>query len=224
MRTILFVNGVIKDYEWMRPWLRPDDYLVAADGGTRHALALGLRPHVIVGDLDSLEPVLVEQLAAQGTGFERHPAGKDATDLELALDRAIRDGASEIVILGALGGRLDLAISNVLILAQRVWPVPIWLVEEDQVATILRGGETLTLSAAPGATVSLLPLTAEVTGITYHGLLYPLTNATLKLGSTRGVSNVVAEHPATVQIAEGIALVVQSAPEPPSLHPPPATG
>jgi thiamine pyrophosphokinase len=186
------------------------DHVIAADGGARHALALGLRPHVVVGDLDSLEPELVEQLVAGGTQIERHPAGKNATDLELAIERAIRDGAQEIVLVGALGGRLDQTLANVLILAQREWPAAISLVEEDQVATLLRGGETLTLTAAVGATVSLLPLSAQVTGITYQGLLYPLTDATLTLGSTRGISNVVAEQPATVQIASGLALVVQT--------------
>jgi thiamine pyrophosphokinase len=169
-----------------------------------------------VGDLDSLEPELVDQLVAAGTKVERHPVSKDATDLELAIERAIRDGAQEIMLVGALGGRLDQALANVLILAQREWPAAISLVEEDQVATLLRGGETLTLTAAVGATVSLLPLSAQVTGISYQGLLYPLTDATLMLGSTRGISNVVAEQPATVQIATGLALVVQTVAPPTS--------
>jgi thiamine pyrophosphokinase len=210
MRAIVLINGVIQDYERLRPWLRPDDYIVAADGGTAHALALGLRPHVVVGDLDSIDPTLVEPLTAAGTRFERHPAGKDATDLELAIERALRDGATAILLFGALGGRLDQSLANVLMLAQRVWPASITLVEGDQVACVVRGGETLTLTAAPGSTVSLLPLSAQVTGITYHGLLYPLTNATLALGSTRGISNVVITQPATIQLAAGVALVVQT--------------
>lgn len=209
MRAVVFVNGLIQDYAALRPWLHDGDHLVAADGGTRHALALGVRPHVIVGDLDSLDATIAAELAAQGTQIERHPTGKNATDLELAIERALRDGAHEIVVVGALGGRLDQTLANVLILAQRVWPALISLVEGDQVATLIRGGETLRLGGAPGTTVSLLPLTPEVTGITYHGLLYPLTDATLRLGSTRAISNEVAEPPATVHIASGLALVVQ---------------
>lgn len=209
MRAVVFVNGVIHDYDALRPWLRPGDHLVAADGGTRHALALGVRPHIIVGDLDSLDPSTLAELQAQGTQVERHPVGKDATDLELAIERAVADGAREVVVVGALGGRLDQTLANVLILAQRVWPALISLVEGSQVATLLRAGETLRLGGAPGTTVSLLPLTPEVTGITYEGLLYPLTNATLRLGSTRGISNEVATQPATIYIASGLALVVQ---------------
>lgn len=205
----MFVNGIIQDYAAIRPWLHAGDYLVAADGGTRHALALGVRPHVIVGDLDSLDWETALRLEAQGTQIERHPTGKDATDLELAIERAIRDGASEIVVMGALGGRLDQTLANVLILAQRDWPARISLVEGDQVATLIRGGEMLHLSGAPGTTVSLLPITPQVTGITYRGLAYPLTDATLWLGSTRGVSNEVSEQPATIRIAGGLALVIQ---------------
>ena len=62
MRAVVFVNGVIHDYDALRPWLRPGDHLVAADGGTRHALALGVRPHIIVGDLDSLDPSTLADL------------------------------------------------------------------------------------------------------------------------------------------------------------------
>lgn len=212
MRAVVFVNGVIQDYAALRPWLHEGDLLVAADGGTRHALALGVRPHVIVGDFDSTDPQTVAGLEAQGTKLERHPTGKDATDLELAIERALRDGAAEIVVIGALGGRLDQTLANVLILAQREWPASIALVEGDQMATLIRGGDLLHLGGRPGTTVSLLPLTPEVTGITYRGLAYPLTDATLRLGSTRGVSNEIADQPATIRIAQGLALVVQTLP------------
>ncbi len=210
MRAVIFVNGVIADPVRLRRWVRDDDYLVAADGGAHHCLAMGRLPHVVVGDLDSIAPALVEALAGQGVAMERHPVSKNQTDLELAIERALRDGATEIVLLGALGGRLDQSLANVLLLAQRDWPVPMQLVDEGEVATVLHGGEHLELMAQPGATVSLLPLSAEVTGITYTGLLYPLEDVTLALGSTRGVSNEVVTAPATVWIRSGLALIIQT--------------
>lgn len=211
MRAMIFVNGVIREYGPLRARIGADDYLIGADGGTAHCLAMELRPHVVVGDLDSLGAEVVAGLEALGTVIERHPTGKDQTDLELAIERALADGASEIWLLGALGGRLDQTLANLLILAQRVWPVPIYVAEEAQVARVIRGGETLTLASARGSTVSLIPLSAEVTGITYTGLEYPLVEATLALGSTRGVSNVVSASPATVRIGAGLALVVEGA-------------
>lgn len=208
MRAVVFVNGEVHDYAALAGWLRPGDYLIGADGGTRHILALGLHPAAVVGDLDSLEPETVAELAAQGVEIERHPVAKDQTDLELAIERGLAAGASEVLLLGALGGRLDQTLANLLILAQRRWPAPLRLAEGDQLAQVLRGGESLAVPAAPGSMVSAIPLSAAVTGITYTGLEYPLVDATLTLGSTRGVSNVVAATPATITVKEGVLLVV----------------
>lgn len=220
MRAVIFVNGVIPSLETVRRWVREGDDLIAADGGAHHAVAMGLRPRVVVGDLDSMAPELAQELAAQGVELEKYPAAKAKTDLELAIERAIRDGAKEIVLLGALGGRLDHSLANVLLMAQQDWPATIHVVDATEIATVIHGGESMTLVAGPGSTVSLLPLSAEVTGITYTGMLYPLDNATLRLGSTRGVSNEVVSYPATVAIKTGIALVIQTIG--PAEAPPPA--
>ncbi len=212
MRALLFVNGEIADYIALARWLRPDDYRIAVDGGARHLDALGLQPHLIVGDMDSIGPAHLAQLRNQGVGVEQHPAAKDATDLELAIGRAVKDGATELVLLGAVGGRLDQTIANLLILAQRSWPVPLALAEGDQLARVLRGPQSLTLTGPAGAYVSAVALSEEVTGVTYRGLEYPLENATLHLGSTRGVSNTLASSPAHISIEAGILLVVQQVP------------
>jgi thiamine pyrophosphokinase len=208
MRAVVFVNGEVRDYTALARWLRPGDHLIGADGGTRHILALNLMPDAVVGDLDSLEPATVTKLIAQGVDVERYPVAKDQTDLELAIERGLRAGANEILLLGALGGRLDQTVANLLILAQRNWPVPLRLAEGNQLAQVLRSGETLALQAAPGSTVSAIPLSAAVTGITYAGLEYPLHDATLTIGSTRGVSNAVVSSPATITIRDGVLLVV----------------
>lgn len=210
MRAIIFVNGVIPERETVQRWVRAHDDVLAADGGAHHAVAMGLTPRVVVGDMDSVSSELVEELGATGVEFERHPAAKNKTDLELTIERAIRDGAKEIVLLGALGGRLDQSLANVLLMAQQDWAATIHLVDANEIATVIHGGEEMTFDATPGSTVSLLPLSATVTGITYTGMVYPLNDATLTLGSTRGVSNEVASYPATVRIATGIALMIQS--------------
>jgi thiamine pyrophosphokinase len=210
MRAIIFVNGSVSDYDALSRWVEAGDTMICADGGVNHCLALGYRPQVVVGDMDSIDPDTLRRLAADGVELERHPRHKDQTDLELALERALRDGADEVLILGALGGRLDLTLANVLILAQRQWPIPVGVAEGNQVASVLHGGESITLSGPPGSTVSLIPLSDEVTGVTYGGLEYDLTNATISLGSTRAVSNEVRESPATISIRSGLALIVQT--------------
>jgi len=214
MRAVIFVNGEVNDYATLARWLRPDDYRIGADGGTRHILALGLRPDVIVGDLDSVGAQVVAELEAAGVAVERHPVTKDQTDLEIAIERALKDGADEVLLVAALGGRLDQTLANLLILGQRDWPAPVRLAEGNEVAEILHGGEELQILTLPGSIVSAIPLSATVTGITYTGLQYPLENATLTLGSTRGISNAVATSPATIAIDGGILLVISAtAPE-----------
>ena len=209
MRAVVFVNGEIADYSAAARWLHRDDYRIAADGGARHMEALGLSPNVIVGDLDSIDQGLLAKLQEEGAAVERHPAAKAATDLELAIARAVNDGATEILLIGALGGRLDQTLANLLILAQKNWNVPLAVAEGDQLARVLRGPQLLTLTGPTGGYVSAVALTEEVTGVTYRGLEYPLVNATLRLGSTRGVSNTLASSPAQIAIETGILLVIQ---------------
>ncbi len=207
MRAVIFVNGHIADYNHLRQHLRDDDYLIGADGGTRHCLALGRTPDVVVGDLDSLSAETVKALEGKGVAIERHPPVKNETDIELALSRAVHDGADAVLLVGALGNRLDQTLGNLLILAREDWSVPVTLVEGRQRAQIVRGGESITLHGATGSIVSAIPLSPQAVGITYGGLRYPLINATLEFGSTRGISNELAEETATVEIREGILLV-----------------
>ncbi len=207
MRAVIFVNGHVADYDRLRRHLRDDDYLIGADGGTRHCLALGCTPDVVVGDLDSLAGETVKALEQKGVAIERHPTVKNETDIELALRRAVCDGAGEVLLVGAVGDRLDQTLGNLLILAREDWGVPITLVEGQQTAQIVRGGEIVTLHGTTGSVVSAIPLSPRAVGITYSGLRYPLTNAALDFGSTRGISNELAGETATVKIREGILLV-----------------
>lgn len=208
-QAVILVNGVVHNPAWLAPWVAGAHLRIAADGGLQHFDTLGLAPHALVGDLDSVAPDRVAQLAAQGVVIERHRPEKDETDLELAIDYAAKAGATEILLLGALGGRLDQTLANLLILARDDWQLPISIVEENQLATVLRAGQSLVIEGTVGRVVSLVPLSKRVTGITYTGLRYPLDNATLAFGSTKGISNEMAATEATMQIETGLALIVR---------------
>ncbi len=214
MRAILFVNGTVTDYPALARLIQPDDQLIAVDGGTHHCLAVGQTPHAIIGDLDSVDSALLAELSAQGVHIERHPPAKNQTDLELALDYTLQLAAhqpiSAILLVGMLGGRLDQMLGNILMLAQREWPLPLILVDGSTRAQVIRPTAPITLQAAIGDMVSALPLSDAVTGITYTGMRYPLENHTLQLGSTRGISNEVVALPATVRIGTGKLLVVET--------------
>lgn len=208
MRAIVFANGHISEYGWLNDLRQDGDLLIGANGGSGHCLELGWTPDVVVGDLDSLDRNTLAALHERGVHVEKHPADKDQTDLELALEHAVTWGVQEILIVGALGGRLDQMIANLLILAQRQWPVRVKVIDNLQTAQLLRGGEEITLSGWPRRTVSAIPLSASVTGINYHGLRYPLQNATLNLGSTRAISNEMKADTATISIDTGLLLVL----------------
>lgn len=211
MRVVLFANGHLTAPERLRRHLRGDDVIVAADGGARHALALGLWPQWLIGDLDSLSPDEVALLRRRGCAVEQHPRDKDATDLELALATAQRLGAREVLVLGALGGRLDQEVANLLLLAAPAWAdLRISLADGGETAWIVR--DRLTLRGRPGDTVSVLALTPQVEGLTYEGgLRWLLDDFTLSFGSTRGISNEMTADEATIRLRRGVLLVIHRA-------------
>ena len=210
MRAIIFANGEFAGVQRARELLLPDDLVVAADGGTRHALAIGVVPHVVVGDLDSLSPDEQAHVQAAGSRVISVSPHKDETDLELALQHAVREGASEIIVLAALGGRLDQTIANVLLLAlPELRGLDVRIVEGAQTAFLVQaGGNGAVVEGRPGDIVSLIPLGGDAAGVTAVGLKWPLYEDTLRFGPARGVSNVLTVSQARVRLQEGMLLCV----------------
>jgi thiamine pyrophosphokinase len=207
MRAIVIANGHVGNSEASRVQNWPYDCVICADGGAQHALGLGLAPDVVVGDLDSLDGDLRARLEDEGCQVLVHPPRKDETDLELALRYAIDHGVDEILILGALGGRIDQTLANVLLLAlPELQKVKTRIVAGDQEMFLIRGQAFI--EGQVGDTVSLLPIAGDVRGITAEGLEYPLQHGTLKFGPTLGISNVLTVPVARVQVGQGLLLCV----------------
>ena len=202
----IFANGEIAaDTSFTLP---PDAFIIAADGGARHCLKLGLNPHVVIGDFDSLTNAEIETLSSSNAELLRYPTAKDETDLELALDHALKLGASKIALYGLLGGRWDMTFANLLLLAAPQYAkIQFRIFDGSTTAYILRGGETLELNDQQGATVSAIPLSGSAHGITYQGLRWSLEDATLPFGTPRGVSNQVTEPEAQISLEQGILLI-----------------
>ncbi len=179
--------------------------VIAADGGMRHARALGLTPELWVGDFDSAPDALLDQW--QGIERQPYPRAKNATDGEIAVDTAIARGATSLVIAGALGGeRTDHAVMHLLLalsLTERGTPTLLTTGEEE--AQALLGG-TLQIDLPKGALFSILPFSA-LSGLTIEGARYPLDHAEIDAGSSRTVSN-VAEGPVTITLQSGRAMVI----------------
>lgn len=187
----------------------PDSaFVVAADEGIDRALALGLRVDLAIGDFDSASPAAVEAALATGARIERHPAAKDAADLELALDAAIALGPRRVVVLGGAGGRLDHLFAGMLGLgSDRYAAVELDAFLGPATVHVVRGERRLNGEA--GELVSLLALHGRAEGVTTEGLLYPLHGETLEPGSSRGVSNVFVAPVARISIERGVLLAIR---------------
>ena len=181
--------------------LPPGARVIAADGGVAVAAQLGLPVDLVVGDLDSGS-------AAEGVEVERHAPDKDASDLELALDAAVRLGTERLVVVSGVGGRLDHLLGTLLLLARDAHaPVTVDAQLGEAAAHVIRGARALT--GEPGDIVSLFAVHGAATGVTTEGLRYPLDDETLEAGSTRGLSNVFDGPAARVSVRSGVLVAVR---------------
>jgi thiamine pyrophosphokinase len=211
-RALLFANGDIHDGQMVQRALAhaADALIIAADGGARVAAHFGLRPHCVIGDMDSIDPALLAELAAAGVEVQRYPQAKDETDLELALLYAVAHGASWLRVIGAIGDRLDQTLSNVYLLAlPQLRGCDARLVAGKEETSLLLPG-TLSIEGAPGDTVSLLPVSGIARGVRTEALEYALEDEDLLLGPARGISNVMRAAHAAVHLREGALLVLHT--------------
>ena len=190
----------------------PGAHVIAADGGLAHAHALGLDVQLAVGDFDSAPEAAVKAAEANGTRIERHPAEKDATDLELALDAALALDPERIVVLAGVGERLDHLLSALLLLGSRCYEdVELDAVVGPARVHVIRRQRTL--EGVPGELVSLLALHGPAEGVRTEGLAYPLAGETLEPGSSRGVSNEFLAKTALIAVGKGTLLAMRPGPE-----------
>ncbi len=188
---------------------RPADLIIAADGGANWCAAWDWRPDLVVGDMDSVDPAVAQQLQAARVPFLTHPVEKDETDLELALSVAQARGASEIIIAGALGGRIDHTLGNLhLLLLPALQAADIRVVDGGQTLRLVR--EQLIIEGQPGDTLSLIPWGGPACRVSIDGVHWPLSNADLSPGPSLGISNRLTAAQAEISVSEGALLVVHT--------------
>ena len=206
-RIIILANGELPDLEVARALLRADDFILCADGGTRHAQALGLQPQLIIGDMDSTSTTVLQAFHDAGVTIERYSRDKNETDLELAIHRAIMHNPKEIVIVAALGGRMDQTLANITLLCD-VRLVPFNIRLDDGVEEIFFVQKQAQIEGRSGDVVSLIPWGEPVNGVYTHGLKWSLDHETLHPSKTRGISNEMLADTAQVEISSGLLLVI----------------
>ena len=206
-RIIIFANGELPDLKKVRPLLLPDDYIICADGGTRHALALNLKPDLVIGDMDSIQKNQWQKLQKSGISVELFSRDKNETDLELAITRAVEMNPEQIIIVAALGGRLDQTLGNITLLANpQLSAFDIRL--DDGMEEIFLCRDQVQVHGRSGDIVSLIPWQGDASGVTTKDLKWRLDQETLYPDRTRGISNEMTGDTASVSIGSGLLLIV----------------
>jgi thiamine pyrophosphokinase len=186
---------------------RAADIVIAADSGLDHARSIGCPVDLVIGDLDSVSVAALSSARARDVEIEEHPADKDQSDLELAVDAAIARGAQRVVVAGGGGGRIDYVFGNALLVAAEKYAereMEQWT--RDVRVVVVRSERRI--EATPGSGCSIVALGRPATGVRTTGLQWTLTDEVLEPGSSRGHSNVVTEPEITVSVDDGVLLVL----------------
>ncbi|MDR9854113.1 thiamine diphosphokinase [Paenibacillus sp. VCA1] len=207
-RVVIFSGGDL--YPQYINEIQPADFVIGADKGALFLIRHGIKPDLAVGDFDSISPQELKHVRAEsGNIIECDPVDKDLSDTELAFEMAARQEPDFILLIGGTGTRMDHTLANVQMLN--------WALQHQIQCAIMDRNNYITLTGSTIEVldrgfkyVSLLPMTPEVTGITLEGFQYPLEDATLKIGDSLGISNVLLGDRGRVSIASGLLLVIQS--------------
>jgi thiamine pyrophosphokinase len=199
--ALIICNGAPPPPAFVRRCARGADLVIAADGGADTARQCSVRPDVIIGDFDSVNPSTLRRFS---TSTILHMPQQDNTDLEKALEYAVARGIHRAVIVGADGNRIDFTLSNLMVFWKYGKRIALECAGPGWRA--LPVGRSATMKARCGTIVSLIPF-GTCQGIALRGLQYPLTNATMRNGDT-GISNVVRRSPFRVSVRRGNMLLV----------------
>ena len=213
METLIVTGGEI-DKNYLRKYCREhEDYnIIAVDKGLEELNQQNIIPNHVVGDFDSISKEILKHY--QGNSqiiFHKYNPEKDNTDTDIAIQLAIQLQSSNITIIGALGKRMDHAIANIHILKKALdAKIPCQIVDAYNKIYLVKENHTLYKNAIHGEYISLIPLTTEVKGLTLKGFKYPLEKYLLPIGISLGISNEIIEEKATIELKEGILIVMES--------------
>lgn len=214
MKRCLIVTGGKLDLSFAGLFLKNQSFerIIAVDGGLKAVKELGLEPDVIVGDFDSVDPLVLEYYRSrEHIVWDVRRPEKDETDTELAFLRAQAMGCTDLVILGATGGRIDHMLGNIHLLFPCLQKgIRASLFDGQNRIFLLDGSYTFRRWELWGKYISFLPLTERVEGITLRGFKYPLTERDIEIGTSLCLSNELEEEEGTITFREGVLIAVES--------------
>jgi len=208
MRALIFTGGEMKDYQRYIEYMDKSDLIICADSGVCHAIKMGIKPHILVGDMDSIDLEELEEIKNSGIEVRTFPREKDFTDTQLALELALERGADKAVVLGGWGNRPDHSIANMFLMVEyKNRGLEVTLAGDNWEMFLIDGEKEIL--GKKGDILSLIPLSAKVSGVETINLYYPLKDETLLMGPARGISNVLLSERASVKIKKGLLLAIK---------------
>ncbi len=202
-KAVIVCNGEIKTTS-LYSLISPSDFIIAVDGGANKLLKTKFKPNFIIGDMDSISKNALKKFRQVET--EVFPREKDLLDLELALNYCIKNKFKEILILGAIGSRVDMTLTNVFSLLQIPQKIKAKIIHENQEIYLVP--KKLVIEGTPGETISLFPINGKVKGLTLKGFKYELENYSLPFGIGKGLSNVFKNKKVSISFKDGLLLCV----------------
>jgi len=201
-KACIFCNGQLRNATKVKQIASDCNLLIAADGGARYCADFGLTPQVIIGDMDSIDSDLWKN--NQGIEYIRHPIHKDRSDTELAVEYALAHGCEQVLLIAAMGGRLDHTLANIALMASR--PGQVALFDGTSTLIAVDKSEKCMLQGQMGTLVSLLPYGPGPLTVRTNGLKYALRDECMN-SVTHGLSNELCHTEACVCVKNGILLV-----------------
>ena len=201
-KACIFCNGQLGNPASAKQIASDCDLLIAADGGAKYLLDIGLTPQVIIGDMDSIGPDMWKN--DSGIEYIRYPAVKDKSDAELAVEYALEHGYEQVILIAATGGRLDHILGNIALVTG--YPGRVAILDGASTLVAVDRSEKCVLHGRIGSVVSLMPFSLDALKVRTKGLKYPLRDECL-LSATHGLSNELSQAEACICVSDGILLV-----------------
>lgn len=192
----IICNAPIENVAKVKEKIKTFPILIAVDGGANHCYKLGIRPDEIVGDFDSADPTVLKDF--EGVPKNKYPKDKDKTDLEIALELLYHANIECISVFGALGGRTDHTLGNLILLSR--YPGKVFFETDKERLFVI--DKQVEIATYPHQLISLIPLNGPVTGIDTKNLKWELKNGTLDKQFI-GISNEALGQRVTVSVREG---------------------
>lgn len=209
IKGLIVAGGKFLNREILRDIIKETELIIAADGAGKYLYDIDVTPDYLVGDFDTLDSFYLDHYKDKGVKIHTFPRKKDKTDLELAIDYAIKEGVKELILIGVLGTRMDHSLGNIMLLFM-LWEKGIKgrIIDDNNEMFIVEKETIITKNRF--SYVSILSIYEDMIGVTLRGFKYETTNEIFYRTSTFGISNELINEKGIVKIKSGKGLIILS--------------